>query len=467
MDKNRGILFLLPDCPGYFTELFYKMGAALKDRGFTPLYASTTPFYEKFKKVDLAKVGKVFYLNQFLQASIDKKTYEHFPINNWSSYASFSRQTYYFGRPLNSAETLKKTKLFFQNIFDDHNVSLLISEGVSNVFLYLAHEQGSSNGIPYFGLMCSRIPYHFNVHLDVVGNEVLRNPKAETQNTYSNAVPEYMKNSKFGGLFDREYSFMSPNFFKEMFQFVFLKKYTSLETGNTKFFLLKVYLIALKRIIANFWFRNVLKVYEKEIKFNPNKAYVVYPLHFYPEASTSILAKYYDGNEFNLIRNIAFSLPERAILVVKEHSANVGNNSRQFYKQIRQLPNVILLDPNYNLKDNLSKYDAVVTLSSTVGFEALIVGVPVFVLGDVFYQKYEGCQKIGSFAELERHMSRINKRPALPQKTSAYDAYYQICYPGSFNYMSQSCVHEENVHLLLAPILEYLEKGEMLVHRHD
>jgi hypothetical protein len=467
MNGNKAVLFLLPDCPGYFTELFYRMATVLKAKGFIPIFAITTPFYEKFKKVNLQVAGKVYYLDQFLSSAISEKEYEHLEINNWSYYSSFARQTYFFGRPLNSRMTLKKTKLFYEKIFRDNNVALLVSEGVSNVFLYLAHEQATANGIPYFGLMSSRIPYHFNVHVDIEGNGVLRNGMSAKEYVPSDALPDYMKNSKFGGVFDREYSFLSRSFFKEILQFLFMKNYKSLETGNTKWFLLKVYRIAIKRMLANFYFQKLLKIYDRHVKFDPGKVYVVYPLHFYPEASTSILGKYYDGNEFNLIRNIAFSLPENAVLVVKEHLANVGNNSSAFYKKVKQLPNVVLLDPYFKLKDNLGKFDAVTTISSTVGFEALTIGVPVYVLGEVFYQKYEGCHKLKSFFDMETQLSRIGKRSRILEKNHTFDEYFQICFPGSFNYMAPSCLHQDNVNLLLAPIMEYIEHGKMIIHRNN
>ena len=60
--------------------------------------------------------------------------------------------------------------------------------------------------------------------------------------------------------------------------------------------------------MADFYFKNLTKLFEQTVLFDAHKVYVVYPLHFYPEASTSIYAKHFDGNELNLIKNITFSL---------------------------------------------------------------------------------------------------------------------------------------------------------------
>lgn len=467
MSQNKCILFLLADCPGYFTELFYKLAKVIKDKGYTPVFASTSPFYEKLKKIDVSSIAKVYYLDNFLKKPISEEDYQNISIDNWSNYASYTRQSYFYGRSLNNIDTLKKTKLFFQKIYDENEVVLQISEGVSNSFLYLAHEQGSKNYIPYFGLMGARIPYHFNIHLDIIGNEVLFNPEAPAEYIPTDAVPDYMRNSQFGGLFDKEYSLFSFRFIKEFLSFLFSKTYTSLETGNTQKYLLKVYRVSFRRILADFYFKRLIKLFEPTVSFDDSKSYVVYPLHFYPEASTSIYAKYYDGNELNLIKNIAFSLPENCILVVKEHKSNVGNNTLGFYKKLKQLPNVLLLTPYYNLKNNLKNFDAVVTISSTVGFEALTENIPVYVVGEVFYQNYPGCIKVSSYAELEKQLKRFKKLKKNLGKNQTYNLYSRICFPGSFNYMNRSCMNESNIKLLLKPVFDYLNSGKLKIHRNN
>lgn len=467
MSDPQSVLFILPDCPGYFTELFYKLGMQVKEKGHTPVFISTSPFYEKFKKVNLSTVGKVYYLNDFLASDMNRLEYENIPVNNWSFYSSFIRQRYFFGRFLNKRDTLRKTKLFFQRIFDEHRTALVVSEGVSNSFIYLGYEQASHNKIPFFGFMASRIPYHFNIHIDIEGNEVLLNKSAPAEYTDSGAVPDYMKNSQFGGLFNKEYSFASFTFLREIIRFVFLNRYSSLETGNTKLSLLKVYQIAVRRMFFDLYFSRLLRVFSRMVTFLPEKVYVVYPLHFFPEASTSVQARYYDGNEFNLIKNIAFSLPENAVLVVKEHKSNVGNNSRRFYQDVKHLPNVILLDPYYKLKENLHRFDAVVTLTSTVGFEALANDVPVYVLGEVFYQNYPGSRKINSYSELNSALEKIQKRPILSGKNMTFNLYQNMCFPGSFNYMDSGCLIPENITCLMKPVFDFLETRSLPKHKNN
>jgi hypothetical protein len=443
------------------------MAAELKRKGYSSIFAATTPFYEKFKKIDLTEVGKVCYLDEFLKRDIKKEEYDKFEIDNWSYYASFSRQSYYFKKHMNSIDTLKKVKLFFTQIINENKVNLMYSEIVSNSFLYLAHQQAAVANIPLFGLLGARIPYHYNIQIDVVGNQMLINKNAPEKYIPTNEVLDYMKISQFGGLFDRKSSMVKFGFIREMFHFMMLRSVHSLETGNTKAFLFKVYRIAFKRIISDIIFRKLFKVFEPDLNITQSTINVVYPLHVYPEASTSIFAKHYDGNEYDLIRNIAFSLPPNAILVVKEHKNNVGTYNRSFYKKIKKLPNVILLDPYYNLKDNLEKFDLVVTLSSTVGFEALTKNIPVFTLGEVSFQKYPGSTKITSYVELEEKLSKIQKKKNSSQENDTYNIYSKVCFPGSFNYMDVNCLNPKNVELLVDPITSYIDTKELPIYHNN
>jgi len=467
VSKKREVLFLLPDCPGYYTQLCYCLGLELKKKGYTAIFAATTPFYEKFKKVNLSEVGKVYYLDKFLELKIEEEEYKSFEIDHWSYYARYSRQSYFFKKHINNLNVLKKTKLFFQKIIDENTIGLVFSEIVSNSFLYLAHQRAKANEIPFFGLLGARIPYHYNIQIDVVGNEMLINENAPKEYVPTDAVLDYMTISQFGGLFDRKSSMVKPSFIKELIQFITIKPVYSLETGYTKSFLLKVYRIALKRIFSDFIFRRLYNIFEKEVNINQEKIYVVYPLHVYPEASTSVFAKYYDGNEYNLIKNIAFSLPENSVLVVKEHKNNVGTYKKTFYDSIKLLPNVLLLDPYYNLKDNLEKFDAVVTLSSTVGFEALTKDIPVLTLGEVSFQKYPGSTKINSYSELEKNLKQIQKKNPATKKNETYNIYAKVCFPGSFNYMDGNCLNEKNVELLLVPVVDYFNNEKLNTYHND
>src|SRR5690606_36008536 len=112
--------------------------------------------------------------------------------------------------------------------------------------------------------------------------------------------------------------------------------------------------------------------------------YILYPLHYHPEASTSVLAGTY-LDELAVIKNISFSLPHGVKLYVKDHVSAYGYPSLEFYEKLKNLPNVRLLSPFENTKILIARSCAVITLTSTVGYEALLMGKRVFLYGRVFY----------------------------------------------------------------------------------
>ena len=72
-----------------------------------------------------------------------------------------------------------------------------------------------------------------------------------------------------------------------------------------------------------------------------------------------------------------------AQVVVREHPSAVTQYP-SIYTKARMLPNFIF-DNVSKIKDVLAKADVVITINSSVGMEALILGKKVIVLGDAFY----------------------------------------------------------------------------------
>src|SRR5690606_22483223 len=105
--------------------------------------------------------------------------------------------------------------------------------------------------------------------------------------------------------------------------------------------------------------------------------FFVYPIHYHPESSTSVLAPYYT-NEYSNILNISNSLPFGSFLYVKDHSSAIGVQGKEFYKKVSALPSVKLIPPSFNIKKLILASEGIITVNSTAGYEALILGKPVY-----------------------------------------------------------------------------------------
>ncbi len=121
--------------------------------------------------------------------------------------------------------------------------------------------------------------------------------------------------------------------------------------------------------------------------------YILYPLHFQPEASTCVYARKYE-NQLAFLELLAKSIPAGKVIYVKEHSVRQGHRPLSFYKELGKFSNIKIISPYVDTHELIKNSSFVVCLTSTVGFEALMYGKPVFVCGDTFYNNFSGVERI-------------------------------------------------------------------------
>jgi hypothetical protein len=136
--------------------------------------------------------------------------------------------------------------------------------------------------------------------------------------------------------------------------------------------------------------------------------YLIYPLHYHPESSTSVLSPAYVDEDV-VIKNIAFNLPDNVLLYVKDHPNAAGFKGLSYYRRICSLPNVRLIDYRFPTNKLLEKSEGVVTLTSTMGFEALLHEKPVYCLGEAFYTPHRMCFKLRSAFDLKKAYNDFQK----------------------------------------------------------
>jgi len=112
--------------------------------------------------------------------------------------------------------------------------------------------------------------------------------------------------------------------------------------------------------------------------------FAFYPLHYEPEIATLLFAPFWT-DQLNLIRQIARSLPIHFKLYVKEHPAMVKYRPFFYYRELKKIPNVKLIDSNVKSFDLIENSKLIITLTGTAAFEGLIFEKPIITFGDVFY----------------------------------------------------------------------------------
>jgi hypothetical protein len=115
-----------------------------------------------------------------------------------------------------------------------------------------------------------------------------------------------------------------------------------------------------------------------------NRRVFLYPVQT-PEESTVTLRSNGFVDQTMVIGMLSLFLPVNSILVVRLHP----HYERGFaWRQWMEMPNVLMTSHAQPLDTVLKKSDAVVTINSTVGYEALVRGIPVVSLGWSVYSGF-------------------------------------------------------------------------------
>jgi len=154
--------------------------------------------------------------------------------------------------------------------------------------------------------------------------------------------------------------------------------------------------------------------------------YLFYPLHSEPEIALSIYGRDHQ-NQIETIRRLAQSIPLRWRLVVKEHPRSVGYRTSGYYRRLLEIPNVWFADPETRPFYWIEGAQAVATVSGFAGFEALMMGRPVIVLGDVAFSVLPRnmLRTVGAMSEVSSELADLLKE--FRRDESALCAFVAAC----------------------------------------
>jgi len=142
----------------------------------------------------------------------------------------------------------------------------------------------------------------------------------------------------------------------------------------------------------------------------PDPPYLVFFLQYMPEARTCAEAPrwvYQDA----VVEQLAINAPSGLRIVVKEHPRSYGRRGRAFFMPLKDLPNVELCHPSVDNYELVSRAEAVVAVTGTVGFEGLLLGKRVGVLGRPFYSAYPGVRALNVPEEIYDALEDPSWRP--------------------------------------------------------
>ncbi len=342
---------------------------------------------------------------------------------------------------------------FFEIIFDKYETDVVLYENVSNSFAQFALFVAQQKGKTYLGLGGSRLPGRFSVTSDPLKDDAVEKafnsiragtlaPEPEQKHWARNyiegiedIVPDYMKINGLDqlGLVKRYFRWDRITKIAALLRHAGASRTDAFQIGNPLYTHLSLFRRNMARRLRS---SRVRKLYQDPVA---GERYLLYPLHFHPESSTSILAGAW-LDEFEVIRNIAFNLPEGVRLYVKDHISAWAYPKLDFYRRLRALPNLRLLEPEAPTKKLIRGAEAVITLTSTVGYEALLLKRRVFLYGEVFYAFHKGVSRIENPAKLHTFLCSELAKPVDWDDIYNEDfvcAYLSASYLGTLNLMQR------------------------------
>lgn len=132
---------------------------------------------------------------------------------------------------------------------------------------------------------------------------------------------------------------------------------------------------------------------------------VVYPLQYEPEASLLYFAPHH-VDQVSFIETVLRALPHGKTLWVKEHPNQFGALNEAPWRALKKrYENLRFVHGRQNGRELIKKSAMVVTISSTMGLDGLLLGRKVLVGGEVFYSRFTGAIRTESYLALARALN--------------------------------------------------------------
>jgi hypothetical protein len=334
------------------------------------------------KKYNLINLWHVVYFDRFL-----KDKHEEFIIQQIS---------YYF--------------FAWENIFNSYRPNFIVTETVTGLWNYVPFALAPYFNCKFLGYLSTKNTNKYFFTQDILGSFAQMNDLFNKCLQTDLTLKQKQQISEFLNKFNEKR--MVPSY---------MKSAISLPKIHNFFNIYRISINVLKDI-KTFWkvkndykidyrissyLRNAKRIFRVHYSYifklfnvpDYSENYILFPLHYQPEASTDIWAAY-NSDQLSTVINIVKSIPINVTLYVKEHSAFLGSKEIAFYRKLKRLPNVKLIDPKVETNELIKNARAVVVLTSTAGLEGVILKKPVIILGSVFFDIYPNIFKVKSLKEL-------------------------------------------------------------------
>jgi hypothetical protein len=136
----------------------------------------------------------------------------------------------------------------------------------------------------------------------------------------------------------------------------------------------KMLKVSFKKKMRNIEYSNISN--PGELKNN-----YLYFMQYAPESSVSVLGWPW-VSQLQIIYDILLNIDNNATLYIKEHPSQSILNDAEFYRYIKKIPNIKIINHEENIDEILASIRCSFTISSTAGLRSLFNDVPVILFSD-------------------------------------------------------------------------------------
>ena len=183
--------------------------------------------------------------------------------------------------------------------------------------------------------------------------------------------------------------------------------------------------VAMRRALCGrrTWFYNKWLTPHQLQEIPPDEKFFFFPLQYEPEISLATQGRGWT-KQLELAKLISNSLPIDRWLYIKEHPSMLsGIRPFGFYREILKLPHVRLIRQYMDSYQIVPQAEAILTITGTAGWEALMFGRPVVLFGHSFYEEFEeGVIRAQGREELPGILRQIRHRNVSEEAILAYVA---------------------------------------------
>jgi hypothetical protein len=125
----------------------------------------------------------------------------------------------------------------------------------------------------------------------------------------------------------------------------------------------------------------------------PEEPFILFLMHYQPEASTTSQSPRWVDQD-RLIEQMVVNAPQGIKIVIKENPLCYGWRGKRYFGLLAKFTNVHLSHPLVDTQELLRRAAALVTITGSSGFEAILLGTRVAVLGRPAYSVFQGVRKL-------------------------------------------------------------------------